>query len=592
MLSWIKRRISIKISLALIVVLSLLGTLVSVYLVQTRAEALEEMMLSKARTLTRIGARTVEQILLQAIESGQLTRQEIFDTDYREIKEGPLSRAGAPKYHTAYDQYLDRRLQPIIDAFIEEDSMVVFAVPTDYNGYVPTHNSIYSRALTGDPEQDLLRNRTKQIFDDPVGLRAARVEGPQDGGILCQSYLRDTGERLWDLSAPISVDGERWGAFRLGFSIAQTDHEMAVLRNTVIASMLVLLAAAALTIYLVVARIIRPLHEVTATAERISEGHLDETITVESEDEIGTLGRAVNHMTQVIVHNLKGEIDKSNSLIKNVKEAVLQLSSGANEIMAISAQQSSGATQQAAAVQQATSTSQEFAATARQVADSAKRVERLAEQQASQVSRNGRKAVEDASAGMEALRRQVRSVADAMLDLGENSHKIGGIVDIIEELSDQTNLLALNAAIEAAGAGESGKRFAVVANEVKRLAERTVEATNQINNLIDRIQTSTNTTIMQTEEGTKKLDNAYQLVSRIAEVLDSIIETVQHTTTAAGEITVSTQHQLAASEQMAETISEVSDVAGQVASSAEETAHAIAELSELAERLRELVDDK
>ncbi|AJF05365.1 methyl-accepting chemotaxis protein [Geoalkalibacter subterraneus] len=591
MLSWIKRRISIKISLALIVVLSLLGTLVSVYLVQTRAEALEEMMLNKARTLTKIGARIVEQTFQQAIESGHLTREEIFDTDYREIQEGPLSRSGAPKYHTAYDQYLDRRLQPIIDAFIEEDSMVVFAVPTDYNGYVPTHNSIYSRALTGDPEQDLLRNRTKQIFDDPVGLRAARVEGPQDGGILRQSYRRDTGERLWDLSAPISVDGERWGAFRLGFSIAQTDHEMAVLRNTVIASMLVLLAAAALTIYLVVTRIIRPLHEVTATVERISEGHLDETITVDREDEIGTLGRAVNHMTQMIVHNLKGEVDKSNSLIKNVKEAVLQLSSGANEIMAISAQQSSGATQQAAAVQQATSTSQEFAATARQVADNAKRVEGLAEQ-ASQVSRNGRKAVEDASAGMEELRRQVRSVADAMLDLGENSHKIGGIVDIIEELSDQTNLLALNAAIEAAGAGESGKRFAVVANEVKRLAERTVEATNQIDNLIDRIQTSTNTTIMQTEEGTKKLDSAYQLVSRIAEVLDSIIVTVQQTTTAAGEITVSTQHQLAASEQMTETISEVSDVAGQVASSAEETAHAIAELSELAERLRQLVDDK
>ncbi|HSH27091.1 MAG TPA: hypothetical protein VK972_04890, partial [Wenzhouxiangella sp.] len=103
MLSWIKRRISLKISLALIVVLSLLGTLVSVYLVQTRAEALEEMMLSKARTLTKIGARTVEQTFLQAIESGQLTREEIFDTDYREIKEGPLSRSGVPKYHTAYD---------------------------------------------------------------------------------------------------------------------------------------------------------------------------------------------------------------------------------------------------------------------------------------------------------------------------------------------------------------------------------------------------------------------------------------------------------------------------------------------------------
>src|SRR5512144_839402 len=102
-----------------------------------------------------------------------------------------------------------------------------------------------------------------------------------------------------------------------------------------------------------------------------------------------------------------------------------------------------------------------------------------------------------------------------MLKLGEHSQKIGGIVDIIDEISDQTNLLALNAAIEAAGAGEAGRRFAVVAQEVKRLAERTVLATRQIRGLIEEIQAATNTTIMVTEDGTKAVDRAASLVDKV-----------------------------------------------------------------------------
>jgi methyl-accepting chemotaxis protein len=178
-----------------------------------------------------------------------------------------------------------------------------------------------------------------------------------------------------------------------------------------------------------------------------------------------------------------------------------------------------------------------------------------------------------------------------MLQLGENSQKIGGIVDIIDEISDQTNLLSLNAAIEAAGAGEAGKRFSIVAGEVKRLAERTVDATGQIKGLIEQIQKASNATIMLTEEGTKGVDAASTRVARVSEALGGIIAMVQETTGAAREIKLSTQQQTTASEQMAETIAEVRDVAAQVAASAEETAQAIAELTGLAENLRELLED-
>jgi len=591
MFKWVTERISLKIVISLIAVLAVIMAIFTVTLVQRRGDVLRDLMLTKARTLALFGAQAMEQVLEEAISSGQLTREQVFDADYQPITSGPLAGAAIPKYHTAYDQYLDRRIQDIEDTLVQEDSMVVFAVLVDRNGYLPTHNTRYSNPLTGDAEKDKVGNRTKRLFNDPVGLAAGRYDGKDGQKILRQVYRRDTGETMWDVTAPVYVGGEHWGGFRIGFSIQQTEEAITELRNTVALSMLLVLLVASLTIYVVVSRMTRPLKVLTEVADRIADGKLDETISLDSSDEIGKLAAAFNKMTQVIVKNLKSEIDKSARMIVSVKEAILQLSSSANEIMAISAQQASGATEQASAVQQATTTSEEIAVTAKQVAENSLRVESLAEQ-ASQASSHGVQAVDSAVGGMSGLKQQVQSIAEAMLDLGENSQKIGGIVDIIDEISDQTNLLALNAAIEAAGAGEAGKRFSIVANEVKRLAERTVDATGQIKTLIEEIQKATNSTIMLTEEGTKGVDSASQLVARISEELANIITMVQETTSAAREIKLSTQQQTTASEQMAETIAEVRDVAAQVAASAQETTQSITELTALAERLKSLVEEE
>jgi methyl-accepting chemotaxis protein len=591
MLGWIRERISLKISLSLIVVLAVIMALFTALFVERRGAVLKEMMLTKARTLALVGAKAMEAILEEAIDSGRFSKAQIFDTDYRKIVSGPLAGTVIPKYHTAYDAFLDETVVDIQDAVLQEDSMVVFAVLVDRNGYIPSHNSEFSQPLSGDPVKDTAANRTKRIFSDPEGLAAARYEGADGQQVLRQIYPRDTGETMWDISAPVFVKGEHWGGFRVGFSIQKTEEAISDLRDTVGFSMLLVLAVASLTIYLVVTRITRPLKRVTEVAEMIADGRLDETIAISGNDEIGKLGRAFDKMTQGIVKNLRSEIDRSNRLILSVKEAILQLSSAANEIMAISAQQSSGATQQASAVQEATTTSEEIAVTAKQVAENARRVETLAEQ-SSAASSSGVEAVSNAMDGMNRLKGQVQSIAEAMLDLGENSQKVGGIVDIIDEIADQTNLLALNAAIEAAGAGEAGRRFSVVANEVKRLAARSVDATGQIKSLIEEIQKSTNATILLTEEGTQGVDAASTLVARISEALGKIIAIVQETTGAAREIKLSTQQQTSASEQMAETISDVRDVATQVAASAEETAQSIAELTTLSERLRELVEEE
>jgi methyl-accepting chemotaxis protein len=583
-------RISVKIVLALVAVLTVIMVISTYLIVEQRSKVLREELLVKASSLARIGAKALEGVMEQSLSSGQFFEEQLFDTDYQEITDGPLSGSSIPKYHTAYDLYFDLTIKDFQDTFSASDPMVVFAVLVDRNGYLPTHNSKYSKPLTGNAEIDKVGNRTKRIFNDPVGLAAGQYNNEDGKGYLRQIYKRDTGVTMWDVSAPVYVRGKHWGGFRIGFSMQQTDAAIAELRKTVSVSMLLVLLFASVTCLLVVSRMMRPLKDLTRAAERITEGSLEEQITVTSNDEVGQLAGAFNNMTQVIVKNLQGEIDKSNRMVVSVKEAIQQLSTSANELMAISAQQSAGSTQQATAVQQATTTSEEIAATAKQVSDNAGRVEALADK-ATVSSTDGQEAVSTAVEGMTQLKGQVQSIAEAMLELGENSQKIGGIIDIIDEISDQTNLLSLNAAIEAAGAGEAGKRFSIVANEVRRLADRTADATNQVKALIVQIQQATNSTIMLTEEGSKGVDAASGLVMNISEALEKITGAVVETTSAASEIKLMTQQQTTASEQMTETIVEVRDVAVQVATSSQETTQSIAELTSLAERLQDLVDE-
>lgn len=574
------QKLSIKIAGILIMVMIVIMSVFTFYFVNSRSENMEAELLSKGRIEALTGAKVMEQILEELVNSGRLKLEDLFDTNYI-----PIPNTDPQKYHTKYDAYLDKAILEIEDEYLKDDQ-VVFAVLVDKNGYLPTHNSKYTNPLTGDKEKDKVGNRTKRLFNDPVGLAAARNEKD----LLKQVYARDTGEKMWDISAPVFVQGKHWGGFRIGFSMVKTEKKIAELKMQIIGAMLLMLLATSFTIFFVVKRITKPLLRLTETARRIADGSLDEEVPVESRDEIGKLAEAFNKMTTVIVKNLKVEIEKSNRLMASIKDAIVHLSSSANEMMAISVQQSSGSSEQAAAVQEVTTTSEEIAITAKQITSNAQTVEKMAES-TSQSCHVGTGEVSNAINGMSALKQQVQGIAESMLKLGDNSQKIGGIVEIIDEISDQTNLLALNAAIEAAGAGEAGKRFAIVAQEVRRLAERTVEATRQIKGLIEEIQKATNSTIMVTEEGTKAVDSASHLVDKVQLSFDSIIGLVEETARSAKEITLSTQQQTSACEQMAETMTEVRDVAQQVAGSARETERAISEIIALTEKLQALSEE-
>ncbi|MCX8146557.1 MAG: methyl-accepting chemotaxis protein, partial [Azovibrio sp.] len=125
----------------------------------------------------------------------------------------PIPGTRPPKFHTRFDALCDQILPPIQEALVARHPEIVYAIACDRRGYVPTHNQRFSKPLTGDEQVDMLNNRTKRIFDDPVGRRCGDHEKP----FLLQTYRRDTGEIMHDISAPVYVQGRHWGGFRIGY---------------------------------------------------------------------------------------------------------------------------------------------------------------------------------------------------------------------------------------------------------------------------------------------------------------------------------------------------------------------------------------
>ena len=160
------------------------------------------------RAAAEQGAREVGKLFEQAIASGQISEAALFDRNYK-----PIPNTNPPKHTTAFDSFTDRVLPEIQERILESLPQLAYAGAVDNNGYFPTHNRKFSRPLTGDYETDLVNNRTKRIFNDRTGARC----GSHTKSFLLQTYKRDTGEVMHDLSVPIYVNGRHWGGFRVGY---------------------------------------------------------------------------------------------------------------------------------------------------------------------------------------------------------------------------------------------------------------------------------------------------------------------------------------------------------------------------------------
>jgi CHASE3 domain sensor protein len=273
---------------------------------------------------------------------------------------------------------------------------------------------------------------------------------------------------------------------------------------------------------------------------------------------------------------------------RQIGTAVGQVQSSSSELQAAANQQATGAREQATAMSEISTTISELLATSRQITESAQRVAEIAEDTA-RSARVGDETVETTQHSITVIRRQVDLIVNHMLALGKKSQQIGAVLDIVSELAEQTNILAINATIEAAGAGEAGRRFAIVADEIRKLADRVAGSTKEIRGLIEEVRGAVNTTVMATETGSKTVDAGAKQFDHVAASFKQIAGLVTTTTEAAREIELSTKQQMTAVEQVNVAIANIAQASKESEASSSQTLQTASELAGLSKDLLRLV---
>lgn len=251
-------------------------------------------------------------------------------------------------------------------------------------------------------------------------------------------------------------------------------------------------------------------------------------------------------------------------LAQQIQSSSIEVAGAASGVNQIASELASGSSEQAASVVEITAAMEELARTAFQIAENAASQAELA-QRAEESGDVGAAAVEEAVAGVEEVKKRISGIADRADSLGARSKEIYRVLDLITEISQETHILSLNAAIEAAAAGEHGRRFSVVAEEVRRLAQRSQESVESVRALLDEFAGSIRATVIATEEGSKEASRVLERARAAASAIDELRRASGDTARVAREISLATQQQNAASDQVVLTLKEVSQVVQRMA---------------------------
>ena len=343
-----------------------------------------------------------------------------------------------------------------------------------------------------------------------------------------------------------------------------------------IGSLVTLLLAVAAVIWLL-RRKLRPLGDLVRQAQALGSGDLSVRLDVTSHDEIGELARNFNQMG-----------DALSTMVSRIRGAAHNVSSRAQALSGLASGAYEGIEQQSGEIGSMAGAVEEFSATSLNIADNMRNTERLASDNAQQ-TRIGRTSMDEASTALGQIATSLNGTADVVNTLGQRSQEIGGIVSTITSIADQTNLLALNAAIEAARAGEQGRGFAVVADEVRSLAARTREATNEISAMIGSIQSETSSAISTMEHGKALMQDGLERNAKVAAALTQIAEQ----TNAAGEqfaaITTATSEQSSTATLLSSNLQSIALANSEQREVVANLAQTARELDQLAEELRQEV---
>jgi methyl-accepting chemotaxis protein len=318
----------------------------------------------------------------------------------------------------------------------------------------------------------------------------------------------------------------------------------------------------------------RSVTEFLTVVSQIARGDLTLRGTVTS-DALGNVVDSVNYM-----------LDNFNAVLRRVRDAANDVSAGANQILTASESMAAGATQQDHEITNTSSAVEELTVSMKQVSNNAE-ASAAAARRALDAAEQGNRSVRDTLEGMQRIRFSVQATAKKIKSLGDRSLEISEIINVINDITEQTNLLALNAAIEAARAGEAGRGFAVVADEVRKLAEHSRTATKDIAALIKAIQAETNEAVVVMEEGTREVEVGARLADQAGKALEAISAVVRQSAELVQEISLASKQQVRGTEGVANAMQIISNITRQTSQGARQTAHSTEKMVKMSEQLNE-----
>ncbi|MCK8817223.1 methyl-accepting chemotaxis protein [Natroniella sulfidigena] len=432
-------------------------------------------------------------------------------------------------------------LQQIIDDFSEEDE---FAYITDSEGTLVAHPD-YERVLA----QDNIGEANEVV--------AEALEGRSGVG----EYYNTQGVEMLGAYAP--VDQLDWVV------VAQATTESAFSQVDNILWQTILILVIAIIIAIIVALFIannfsKPIQELVTKMREVGQGNLKARVDIDRSDEIGELADNFNRM-----------VTEEAEIVADIIDVTETLASSGEELSALAEEASGNVETTAGNMQQMSAGIEEVSATTEKINDFAEETAVSAEE--------GQVKIEEAVSEMESIKETVTKAVESINDLGDSSDQIGQIIELITNIAEQTNLLALNAAIEAARAGEHGQGFAVVAEEIRQLAEETTAATDKISGLVKQTQSEADNAISAVKTGADEVEQGEEVINQAGVAFNQIVEEINNTTAQLQDTTAVIQQLATGSDEVVKATDEITKVTDEVTSSS-------LDLTELAEELNQLVN--